>query len=242
MPVGHLIGYYGPDDTGCRFGTNRIIGLPIGTYLGDRQGRQNLRVAPPKLGGIMVFGYDVPASEQGNPAMIHDPRYEQFRKLDLRPILFSVVERENGPRWNINLAMIVADWYRNFLYLVGLYPSEELVPTEAIDEFWHYHILDTLKYHADCQMLFGSYLHHFPYLGLRGGTDKDLLASKFRNTIALFVQHFRDDPATALRRIKAPVSLGSMSTAVCAGACAGTIGTEIGLDRPMLVEEEKNVF
>jgi hypothetical protein len=43
-----------------------------------------------------------------------------------------------------------------------------------VDTFWHYHILDTLKYAEDCQAVFGYFLHHFPYLGLRG--EEDLLA------------------------------------------------------------------
>jgi hypothetical protein len=40
-----------------------------------------------------------------------------------------------------------------------------------VDTFWHYHILDTLKYAEDCQAVFGYFLHHFPYMGLRGEDD-----------------------------------------------------------------------
>lgn len=168
--------------------------------------------------------------------MAHDTRYERFERLDLAPILFSVVKRENGPRWSLNVALAVAEWYRKFLYLVSLYPSEGLVPTEAIDEMWHYHILDLQKYQADCQLLFGGYLHHFPYLGLRGGTDKELLTQKFARTMQLFTDYFQDDPASALRRIQAPSSLSGMAAAVCAGTCAGTI-QDIELVRPVLVED-----
>jgi hypothetical protein len=42
---------------------------------------------------------------------------------------------------------------------------------EDVDTFWHYHILDTRKYAADCQAVFGQFLHHFPYSGLRGNED-----------------------------------------------------------------------
>jgi hypothetical protein len=31
--------------------------------------------------------------------------------------------------------------------------------------------LDTLKYARDCEEVYGYFLHHFPYVGLRGGDD-----------------------------------------------------------------------
>jgi hypothetical protein len=36
----------------------------------------------------------------------------------------------------------------------------------AVDKFWHQHILDTVGYARDCQLMFGYFLHHNPYLGL----------------------------------------------------------------------------
>ena len=49
-----------------------------------------------------------------------------------------------------------------------LYPTKRIVPTLTIDEFWHAHILDTRAYMADCKALFGKYMHHYPYSGLKG--------------------------------------------------------------------------
>jgi hypothetical protein len=52
-----------------------------------------------------------------------------------------------------------------------MYPNEAVAPLMDVDTFWHYHILDTMKYAQDCQAVFGYFLHHFPYVGLRGQDD-----------------------------------------------------------------------
>jgi hypothetical protein len=54
------------------------------------------------------------------------------------------------------------------------FPNEGAAPLFDVDIFWHYHILDTLKYAADCENVFGYFLHHFPYVGLRGADDEEL--------------------------------------------------------------------
>jgi hypothetical protein len=53
-----------------------------------------------------------------------------------------------------------------------MYPAEQTAPLFDVDTFWHYHILDTMKYAADCENVFGYFLHHFPYIGLRGEDDE----------------------------------------------------------------------
>lgn len=62
-------------------------------------------------------------------------------------------------------------YYRCFLQAHKEFPNKRIVPTRKIDIFWHHHILDTQKYHDDCQKIFGHYLHHFPYSGIRGEND-----------------------------------------------------------------------
>jgi hypothetical protein len=53
-----------------------------------------------------------------------------------------------------------------------LFPREHTAPLFDVDIFWHYHILDTMKYAADCEQIFGYFLHHFPYSGLRVEDDE----------------------------------------------------------------------
>jgi hypothetical protein len=52
--------------------------------------------------------------------------------------------------------------YKNFLFLHKKYPQQILVPSVDIDDVWHNHILFSKRYVADCNKLFGSYLHHNP--------------------------------------------------------------------------------
>lgn len=58
--------------------------------------------------------------------------------------------------------------YRQFLKLIAKYPDVPVVPSEAVDAFWHMHILDTQRYGSDCERIFGHMVHHDPYLGVDG--------------------------------------------------------------------------
>ena len=50
-----------------------------------------------------------------------------------------------------------------------------------------------MKYAEDCEMLFGRFIHHFPYFGKRGKVDKNNLYTAFAETQKLFQQHFGID-------------------------------------------------
>jgi hypothetical protein len=91
--------------------------------------------------------------------------------LDLEPIKFKVTCAEDGYGWTPEYADQVEVAYKRYLTLVAKYPDYTLAPTRDIDQFWHAHILDTRKYAEDCAEVFGFFLHHFPYLGLRGEDD-----------------------------------------------------------------------
>jgi hypothetical protein len=72
-----------------------------------------------------------------------------------------------------------------------------VVPSKEIDIFWHTHILDTQKYMSDCENLFGKYIHHFPYFGMRGEKDRRHLEKAFCETEKLFLLHFGESPVSA---------------------------------------------
>ena len=54
--------------------------------------------------------------------------------------------------------------YRQFLTLKARFPGVSFVPPRLVDEVWHTHITFTRQYMADCEVLFGEYLHHTPDL------------------------------------------------------------------------------
>ncbi|MCG2585716.1 glycine-rich domain-containing protein-like [Massilia sp. TS11] len=104
--------------------------------------------------------------------MIQQHAFQAIADLDLEPIKVKLMHRESGEGWSLDQANAVEFEYRRFLYLMKQFPHEATAPRQDVDIFWHYHILDTLKYAQDCERVFGYFLHHFPYIGLRGEEDE----------------------------------------------------------------------
>lgn len=94
--------------------------------------------------------------------------FKEISELDLEPIKRKLMHAESGEGWTLEQANAVEVEYRRFLYLMKKFPTEQTSPAVAVDTFWHYHILDTMKYAADCEHVFGYFLHHYPYVGMVG--------------------------------------------------------------------------
>lgn len=122
---------------------------------------------------------------------------------------FEVISKrmENASGWDKKRIALAEKEYRRFLYLIKIHPEEGLVPSEDVDEFWHYHILDTRKYANDCQTLFGYFLHHNPNLA-KGSEELEKL---FKRTKELYRKSFQNE----VRRSAACMGDG----ASCAGRC-----------------------
>ncbi len=103
--------------------------------------------------------------------MIATEDFAAIAELNLDPIKVKLMHEESGEGWTRAQADAVETDYRRFLYLMKAFPNEHAAPSVQVDTFWHYHILDTMKYAADCETVFGHFLHHFPYVGLRGEED-----------------------------------------------------------------------
>lgn len=111
-------------------------------------------------------------------------------------------------------------WYKRFLMLRVLYPKHKNSPSVPVDKFWHAHILDTRRYAEDCQTIFGHFVHHFPYFGLRG--DREELRAAFQETNMLYRQEFGTDANTAL--------LGAGHVADCSDPCSTDDGSDDSSD------------
>ena len=162
-----------------------------------------------------------------------DEKVERIKHLDLEPIKFKIVEGgEEGLGWTIEKADRVELEYKNFLILNlknrlnGRLPS--IVPTKEVDQFWHKHILDTLKYAEDCDFCLGFFLHHFPYLGLRGAEDAQLLVDCFEQTKTYYLEEFGHELLA---------SAGDCDAVQCAPiqSCASEYAKKGILDHPGLV-------
>ncbi|MBA5605281.1 glycine-rich domain-containing protein-like [Duganella sp. FT3S] len=106
--------------------------------------------------------------------MISHDSFQAIADLDLEPIKVKLMHEESGEGWSLEQVNAVEFEYRRFLYLMKTFPQEQTAPLMDVDIFWHYHILDTMKYAADCEAVFGYFLHHFPYIGLRGEDDEQV--------------------------------------------------------------------
>ncbi len=84
-------------------------------------------------------------------------------ELDLEPVVYKLMHPDPGES-GLTLAEADRDVaiYRRFLKLCVLRSGASIVPTQAIDRVWHAHMLDTAKYRADCELVLGRFLDHFP--------------------------------------------------------------------------------
>ncbi|MFB2938287.1 glycine-rich domain-containing protein-like [Aerosakkonemataceae cyanobacterium BLCC-F154] len=137
---------------------------------------------------------------------------QKLKQLDLGPIAYKLMHREKGLGWTKARTKQAIARYLMFLSLIYLYPNQPIVPTAEIDQVWHHHILDTDKYAADCQMLFGEFIHHFPYYGLRGICDRKNWQQAFAQTRLLFQKHFATDITQFTDELNKKIASGQACT------------------------------
>jgi hypothetical protein len=123
-------------------------------------------------------------------SMLTDGILPEILDLNFSMIKMKLCHSDDGVGWTEEQCEFAELQYKRFLTLLKLYPEKSIVPNKTMDVFWHYHILDTRKYHKDCENIFGGYVHHFPYFGLRGEEDRKNLLDTFQQTVNLFRLHF----------------------------------------------------
>ncbi|MEO1401984.1 MAG: hypothetical protein AAFV72_12150 [Cyanobacteria bacterium J06635_1] len=115
---------------------------------------------------------------------------ERLSDIDFGPIAFKLMHPEGGDGWTLERVTRAVELYRRFLFLNYLYDDRPIVPSREIDQVWHTHILDTAKYREDCDTLFGRFMDHWPYFGMRDADERQQLNDAFAETQALFEKHF----------------------------------------------------
>ncbi|MBE3026248.1 hypothetical protein GQ37_010165 [Janthinobacterium sp. BJB1] len=153
--------------------------------------------------------------------------FKAIADLNLDAIKVKLMHRESGEGWSLEKANAVEFEYRRFLILMKQFPQEETAPLMDVDTFWHYHILDTLKYAADCEQVFGYFLHHFPYIGLRGEDDEAAHHRVGERMKQLYEQTFGEDyiraeTAYSGRAVQAAYSGRAVKTAFSSAAVQAT--------------------
>jgi len=144
-----------------------------------------------------------------------DTAREAVRQLDLSAIKTKLMHAASGEGWSQEKTNAVEREYRRFLCLMTTFPDEAITPLVDVDTFWHYHILDTMKYAADCQQAFGYFLHHYPYVGLRGEDDEQFRTDSGERTRRLYEAMFGEAMAVSVEAT--PAVAATLASAWCAG-------------------------
>ena len=127
--------------------------------------------------------------------------HPEVAALDLDLVRHKLAEPDDGSTPLTGEVLGYAlDEYRRYLTLVVSNPTTPLVPTKLIDRVWHAHILDTRRYAADCDRIFGHFMHHDPSLGIGGEQAVAQLNAMFDITAAIyearFAESYRRDAAS----------------------------------------------
>lgn len=159
--------------------------------------------------------------------------FAKIDSLDLEPIKVKLMHRPSGEGWSLARANAAEVEYRRFLYLMKKFPQEQAGPSTEVDTFWHYHILDTQKYAQDCHAVFGYFLHHFPYVGLRGEDDLDA-----HERVGARMRLLYEDTFGEAYPVSTAAVTSSTGTAFCvrteSAFCMATAGLPSSLARPRL--------
>jgi hypothetical protein len=115
--------------------------------------------------------------------------------LDLESVKIRLMDPELGEGWSREYADGIEQGYRNYLTMLAKYQdhAEDILLSKDVDEFWHTHILQTIKYSEDCEAVFGKYLHHAPHIGEVTFADKEKRTALAETTRRLYQKEFGDE-------------------------------------------------
>lgn len=92
--------------------------------------------------------------------------------------------------WDLERFSTALAEYQRFLTLCKVNPEAKVMAPADVDELWHVHMLDSVHYTADCQRMFGGYLHHDPCIG-----EPDPFNTE--ETLGLYQTQFGEEPGPA---------------------------------------------
>ncbi len=139
--------------------------------------------------------YAEPISQQEINYLINDRKImADVANIDLEMVKMKLQEEDEGLGWSLEQCESAEIEYKRYLHLCKVY-GKGIVPNKVMDSMWHFHILDTRAYHKDCEALFGGYMHHYPYFGMRGEGDARDLENSFYKSKVLYLKEFGEEIA-----------------------------------------------
>jgi hypothetical protein len=112
--------------------------------------------------------------------------------LNLESVKIRLMDPKLGEGWTQEYADGIEVAYKTYLTMVARYQdhAEDILLSKDVDEFWHTHILQTMKYTEDCQSVFGQYLHHAPHIGEITEIDAARREAQAEKTRQLYQREF----------------------------------------------------
>lgn len=114
--------------------------------------------------------------------------------LDLSNVRMKLADSDEGPGLSQVELDLMEGEYRKFLAMQLMHPGAVIVPCKIVDEMWHRHILDTAAYRDDCARIFGRFLDHYPYFGMRNEVEAQELFDSYESTLDLYRDAFGEPP------------------------------------------------
>jgi hypothetical protein len=114
--------------------------------------------------------------------------------LDLNNVRMKLADSEEGLGLGREQIDLMEREYLKFLAMQLMHPDAVLVPCKIVDEMWHRHILDTAAYRDDCAAIFGRFLDHYPYFGMRSEAEAQELTDAYADTLDLYRAAFGEPP------------------------------------------------
>jgi hypothetical protein len=115
-----------------------------------------------------------------------------IRALDLDSVKARLMDPDLGEGWTQEYADSIEEAYKTYLTMLVKYQehAEDIMLAKDVDEFWHTHILQTMKYADDCQAVFGTFLHHNPHVGKLSQADLDKRVEHAEKTRQFYEREF----------------------------------------------------
>jgi len=149
----------------------------------------------------------------------------QVDSIDLSNVRKRLLKEQT---WTPEYTDKVIQEYRRFLLLCLRFPQMTVVPSPAVDEVWHAHILHTRAYANDCQTFLGFFLHHSPSYGAEQ-IQKDI--NDFEKMLEKYKELFNGAPDSQVwsRNVRGKAKIGKKlapKADVSCNGCNGTCGGE----------------
>jgi hypothetical protein len=115
-----------------------------------------------------------------------------IQALDLESVKVRIMDPKLGEGWTREYADSIEVAYKHYLGMLvkNQEDAEDILLSKDVDEFWHTHILQTIKYMDDCERVFGQYLHHTPHIGEVTAEDLKKRAVLAKKTRRLYAREF----------------------------------------------------